>query len=71
MIVTHLPKLPVVLTFLIEITVTVFFEKFSRGTGDQLKISPFDSRFSQYLIPIFQEILKIFKVTSSETVARR
>ena len=68
MIVTHLPKLPVVLT---EITVTVFFEKFSRGTGDQLKISPFDSRFSQYLIPIFQEILEIFKVTSSETVARR
>ena len=71
MIVTHLPKLPVVLTFLIEITVTVFFEKFSRGTGDQFKISPFDSRFSQYLIPIFQEILEIFKVTSSETVARR
>lgn len=71
MIVTHLPKLPVVLTFLIEITIIVFFEKFSCDTGDQLKISSFDSRFSQYLIPVFQEILEIFKVTSSETVARR
>ena len=71
MIVTHLPKLPVVLTFLIEITIIVFFEKFSCDTGDQLKISSFDSRFSQYLIPVFQEILEIFKVTSSETAARR
>ena len=68
---THLPKLPVVLTFLIEITIIVFFEKFSCDTGDQLKISSFDSRFSQYLIPVFQEILEIFKVTSSETAARR